>query len=138
MRERYHRRRAELMERLGGRCSECGSPDNLQFDHKDYTKKSFGISPLLAGASQEKLEKEIPKLQLLCYDCHLAKTREEGSLGRNARRGEGCNLSKLTKNEVIRIRELANQHTRRELAIMFNTSQHNIGLIIRRKTWKHI
>lgn len=31
--ELYHRRRAELIEQLGGKCAKCGSTDKLEFDH---------------------------------------------------------------------------------------------------------
>jgi 5-methylcytosine-specific restriction endonuclease McrA len=84
-RERYHRRRAEAIARLGGRCVRCDTDENLEFDHRDRNDKSFSISKLWS-VSQVRFEAELAKCQLLCNPCHKIKTREEMNDGPGRRR----------------------------------------------------
>ena len=58
---------------LGGKCVDCGTTENLQFDHKDPSKKSFNISCVLS----ERTFKELEKCELRCGDCHLEKTKND-------------------------------------------------------------
>ena len=44
--ERYHRRRKEAIEKLGGKCAKCGSAENLQFDHIDRKTKTAAIGKI--------------------------------------------------------------------------------------------
>lgn len=74
MAKRYTKRREELISRLGGCCVQCGRKDDLEFDHIDPKTKTLNIGKRLAGVSRERLEAEIPKLQLLCGSCHDTKT----------------------------------------------------------------
>jgi 5-methylcytosine-specific restriction endonuclease McrA len=76
MTKRYHRRRLELIERLGGKCVRCGTPENLDLDHIDPKLKVINWK-YLSGLSKEKLESEIIKCQLLCKSCHIEKTVKE-------------------------------------------------------------
>lgn len=71
--ERKEQHKKHLIDMMGGKCSGCGTTENLQFDHLDRTTKSFNISRNLA-AKIEKLEEEAKKCQLLCKDCHQIKT----------------------------------------------------------------
>lgn len=71
--ERKEQHKKHLIDMLGGKCSGCGTTENLQFDHLDRTTKSFNIGSNLA-AKIEKLEEEAKKCQLLCKDCHQIKT----------------------------------------------------------------
>ena len=80
MKNRYTKRRAEVVTRLGGICKQCGTTDNLELDHVDPTSK-FKTIAKLSSASNVIFEAEITKCQLLCKDCHLEKTITEGSLG---------------------------------------------------------
>jgi len=73
-REKRHQRRLELIGRLGGKCVECGATERLQFDHIDPLEKSFNITPNL---NRENLDEELDKCQLLCFKCHLEKTKNE-------------------------------------------------------------
>lgn len=57
---------------------------------------------------------------------------------RNAPVGERQHLSKLTKEKVLEIRELAKSITQRKISEMYNISEVAISCIILRKTWKHI
>ena len=77
MRAYYHRKRAEVIRSLGGKCIFCGDPtiENLRIDHKNgYTDKVSpngtrggfrnlwdAIKIIRAGRSNE--------LQIICYKC---------------------------------------------------------------------
>lgn len=75
-RERYYRRKARLIEILGGKCAQCGLTDQLEFDHKDSSTKAFTIGDSWTKPLSE-IEAELSKCQLLCKDCHLDKTCAE-------------------------------------------------------------
>lgn len=77
--QHYHRKRAEMIKLLGGKCKHCGATENLEFDHVDRDKKEFNISRLY-GLSMDKLKPELDKCQILCKPCHLEKTREVDGL----------------------------------------------------------
>lgn len=74
MQKRYHERRASGIEVLGGKCSSCGTEENLNFDHIDRMTKSFPISKLWS-VSWKRYKAELEKCQLLCEPCHKEKTR---------------------------------------------------------------
>ena len=76
VRERYARRKAAAIGQLGGRCVACGTTYRLEFDHIDPSKKSYAVSSF-DGLSEKKLQAELLKCQLLCYDHHKAKTKQE-------------------------------------------------------------
>lgn len=82
MKARYHRRRSEWVGRLGDKCNNCGSDQDLQFDHIDRKTKSFDVGKALAGWSFDRLEKEMVKCQLLCRSCHVRKTNLNGDHGK--------------------------------------------------------
>jgi hypothetical protein len=69
----HHKRRNILIEMLGGKCVDCGTTKNLQFDHIDPSKKSFNISCVLS----ERTLKELEKCELRCGNCHLEKTKND-------------------------------------------------------------
>lgn len=73
MLKRYHKRRADAIVKLGGKCNKCGAIDNLQLDHIDPAAKSFDVAKS-HSASQAKWDAEIAKCQLLCQPCHNKKT----------------------------------------------------------------
>ena len=65
-----------LIEKLGGKCVECGCTETLEFDHIDPSTKSFNIA---AGYSKPKevLLEEVAKCQLLCNKCHIEKSKKD-------------------------------------------------------------
>ena len=65
-----------LIEKLGGKCVECGCTETLEFDHIDPSTKSFNIA---AGYTKPKevLLEEVAKCQLLCQKCHIKKTKRD-------------------------------------------------------------
>lgn len=81
MLKRYHRRRAEWLSTLGSCCIDCGSLNNLEFDHDDRTTKSFDVAKALSGWSDKKLVAEMAKCVLRCNSCHAEKSANEESVG---------------------------------------------------------
>lgn len=72
-----------MIDYLGEECSKCQSKDKLQIDHIDHATKEFDISKNWA-ISWERLTPELDKCQLLCKDCHLDKSKQEGSLAKGS------------------------------------------------------
>lgn len=76
MANRYHQKRQEVIDRLGGRCARCGSTEGkFHLDHKDKSKKTMRASDL-HSVNDQRFESEIKNLQILCEDCHREKTKE--------------------------------------------------------------
>jgi hypothetical protein len=76
-RERARRRKADWIEE-NGPCRKCGSNKDLEVDHIDPSLKSFSPS---FTEGKEKLLTELSKCQVLCHNCHLAKSKANGELG---------------------------------------------------------
>jgi 5-methylcytosine-specific restriction endonuclease McrA len=74
--KRYHKLRKEIYDKLGNKCSSCGSVENLEVDHINRETKSFPVSKLWSIA-QESLDIELQKCQLLCATCHHEKTLKD-------------------------------------------------------------
>ncbi len=88
---RYHRRRSEALERLGGRCVQCGSTESLEFDHIEPRDKGFSLGRAFATWAEARLIDEVAKCQILCGLCHKEKSRldlREAALKREARKRE--------------------------------------------------
>ena len=104
----YHKNRKEWLA-LNGPCRKCGSWEDLQVDHIDEKLK---VSHRIWTNSKENREKELAKCQVLCEDCHKAKTRGYTAVtahGTSAqyRRGCKCDLcKKWNTDRVARGREL--------------------------------
>lgn len=84
MARRYHVRRADAMERLGGVCVDCGTTEELEFDHAVAADKGFSISKLWS-VSEKKYNAEVEKCVLRCRKHHLEKTIRCGDNRRNHR-----------------------------------------------------
>lgn len=102
---RYHTKKARWIELLGGECVECGSIEELEFDHIDPTTKLFTITSGWALAEERVLE-ELQKCQLLCKEHHKLKSDleqavEHGS-GLSGKRNCKCDPCKVRKNEYMR------------------------------------
>lgn len=92
MLKRYHEHKRKTIEYLGGKCVCCGSTENLQIDHKDPKLKELSLNKLWSRKGQM-VQNEIEKCQLLCYACHLNKSKSERSLG-NIYKEVVCNCGK--------------------------------------------
>jgi hypothetical protein len=87
-----NRQRAILL--LGSRCAKCGSDDKLEFDHVNSSVRNGRIGPMF-GYSWDKSKAELALCQLLCFECHIAKTTLEmgkspASHGRVTMCQKGC------------------------------------------------
>jgi hypothetical protein len=110
-------------------CVNCESSENLELDHIDPDIK---IDHKIWSWSKARREEELTKCQVLCYICHLDKSRNEKS------RGSEVGSSKLTELDILEIRRLHSQtYNYREIADIYKVDESNIGYIIRGKTWKH-
>lgn len=65
--KRYHLKRKQRIEDLGGSCYICGEKENLEFDHINPDIKEVPISKYW---DTKKAEAELIKCQLLCKTCH--------------------------------------------------------------------
>lgn len=106
MLKRYHRRRSAALEILGSACVDCGSQNNLEFDHANPNDKSFDVAKAFTSMAETKLWAELHKCVIRCKHCHLAKTSNENSVehgqGKTGKRNCLCNLCKPLKNTYAR------------------------------------
>lgn len=82
-------RRAEnrifFVEKLGGRCIDCGydkNPSVLQFDHIEPHTKEVEVTKLMTLKDRDKIWKEVKKCTLRCANCHWEKTLQNNEAGR--------------------------------------------------------
>lgn len=65
----YHKKRAKIIEKLGGKCLKCGCADNLEIHHIKNKHKE-----VMSGAGQlarlHEWKKNIDNLSLLCFKHH--------------------------------------------------------------------
>jgi 5-methylcytosine-specific restriction endonuclease McrA len=80
-RKYYHKKKAKYISLLGGKCVVCSTTEGLEFDHVKPDEKEITIGKLM-NYSEERILKELRKCQLLCKECHLAKSKNEGSLNK--------------------------------------------------------
>ena len=100
--------RAEYVALLGGKCVDCGTDQNLEFDHDDASSKSFDIGKLLNYAKAVR-DAEIRKCVLRCNPCHLKKSIRAGDIksvehggGKSGKKNCPCLLCKARKAEYMR------------------------------------
>lgn len=134
--KRYHQRKQEYINLLGGKCVHCGSIDDLQFDHIDASKKSFTIGMRMTYPRHVVIE-ELKKCQLLCRFCHNKKTAKCKDGYERKPNGERINHSKLTGDQVKEIRLISNM-THQKIAEMYGVTRSTVSQIIRKQIWKHI
>lgn len=86
----YHRLKAEVHRRLGGKCAVCGTAHQLSVDHLD--SRDYEVRELSSQARMkrylEELEARVP-LRLVCRDCDpnmQAGRQGSGHTGRAKRR----------------------------------------------------
>lgn len=99
---RYHERRKQAVEKLGALCVDCGTSEELEFDHADASTKEFNISKIWSY-KQERFESELSKCVLRCHSCHVEKSRQ--SDWRIVGHGEGVSGKKNCKCEPCRKRK---------------------------------
>ncbi len=110
MLRRYHRRRKEAIEHLGGKCVRCGSQDGLEFDHIDPETKLFDIARRMAGVAETKFWEEINKCQLLCATHHQEKTLQDN--GQQSAKTTHGTLSSYRYCKCEKCREVKSRYNR--------------------------
>ena len=76
MRDRRQDNRLRAIQFLCGKCSNCRSLNNLEFDHINHISRTRWVNQLLS-CSWRRITKELMKCQLLCNSCHLKKTLKD-------------------------------------------------------------
>lgn len=61
-------------------CVQCGETENLELDHIDPTTKRRSFDHCVWSWAALRREVELAKCQVLCHDCHNAKTSAEKSV----------------------------------------------------------
>lgn len=88
---RWARARRERWIRENGPCARCGSSERLEVDHIDPATK---VSHRVWSWSRKRREAELAKCQVLCHECHTAKSAIAASstsiCGTTARYRAGC------------------------------------------------
>lgn len=116
MLRRYHTRIAEAKAYLGGKCVDCQTDENLEFDHIIPEDKTFNIGKVWSY-SKVKFWTEIDKCTLRCVTCHKARTSEQQSVdhggGLTGKKNCRCDLCSPLKREYVRTWRLS--HGRRIL-----------------------
>jgi hypothetical protein len=109
MLKRYHERRPVYVAEWGGVCVDCGTSDELEFDHADASSKSIDVGKMFTSYSDVKIRAELEKCVLRCQECHLVKTQEydmgavEHGGGVSGKRNCSCSLCKLKKREYNKL-----------------------------------
>jgi len=70
---RKQKRRIRIVEIMGGKCKYCGykkSVRALTLHHVDAEKKEYTISQIV-DHNWDKIEKELKKCELVCFNCHM-------------------------------------------------------------------
>lgn len=99
----------------GKKCVKCGSAEKLELDHIDRTTK---VSHNIWSWTEERRLAEIAKCQVLCEQCHQAKTTSEriahGTLARytNGCRCEPCRAHKVMRRKLEKRRAAARKRAR--------------------------
>lgn len=103
--KRYHKLRAEWIDKLGGQCVNCGNREDLNFDHIVAEDKEYDIAKILSSHSKKKVELEMTKCQILCKPCHITKSVSEGDIysvehggGISGKKNCRCELCRPLKN----------------------------------------
>jgi hypothetical protein len=79
---RYHDRKKQAVDMLGGKCSVCSTTRGLELDHKNPDTKSFNVTKLWSVPEAE-FKREVRKCKLLCKKHHRERTgkqREKGDV----------------------------------------------------------
>lgn len=95
------KRRQYYIDELGGKCKDCSSVDNLEFDHIIPAAKTHNINKILSRKI-EFVMIELAKCQVLCVSCHDNKTAldvfPDHGLSRYEKHKCRCNICKAAKS----------------------------------------
>lgn len=107
---RYHRMRREAIARAGGKCVQCGDPDELGFEYASgcAPQNPSGELSKIWSRSKEKIERELLRCVLLCRTCRTRKRSTE----RAEERGHGTITSYKYGCRCDACREVYNAYKR--------------------------
>lgn len=101
------KRRTAWIEDQGGQCSICGSSEGLEVDHIDPSTKLVNPKAIW-NRSKAFREAELAKCQVLCTDCHKAKTLvDRGHLAHGTvsmYKNQGCRCRACTDANTASVR----------------------------------
>lgn len=106
--------------------------------HNGYTNieiaKKYNVSPsTISDIKRNKIWSQIKVTEITEMEL---KNIDNATYGK---KGEDHNMAKLTEKQVIEIKKLIlNKIKGRDIAKMFNISEHTISMIKRNKIWKHV
>jgi len=105
---RYYRLLSKALDLLGNVCNNCGSKENLQFDHIKRATKTFDITTKIMSFAWKKVQAEIEKCQLLCVTCHQEKSCDD--LGKTMVKGKDIHGT-LSSYRYCKCSECVKVHT---------------------------
>jgi hypothetical protein len=59
-------------------CADCGTKENLTFDHLSGFRKLGNISSMVSRVTPTKLKREIAKCRIVCLPCHQRRENFRG------------------------------------------------------------
>ena len=106
VKRRTRERRAEAFNMLGGECVECGSTEDLQFDHRNRRRKEFSLATAMWHVSRERFIAEVKKCRLLCTPCHKKHSADQLSVphggGVSGKKNCSCAPCKARKAQYMK------------------------------------
>lgn len=102
---RYHRLMEQWRKELGGKCIDCGSTSDLEFDHVEPSEKSFTIS---SGWSMniDLVREELSKCVLRCSTCHKSRSVQQYAVphggGKAGKKGCSCESCRAKRKEYMK------------------------------------
>lgn len=125
--ETRERRRTDWFSE-NGPCS-CGSWADLELDHIDPATK---VAHEIWTWGDVRREAELAKCQVLCHDCHSAKSSGEGP------KGERNGTAVLNRVQVQEIRGRCRNERQIDLAAEYGVDKSTIYQIAHGKIWKQV
>ncbi len=105
MLKRYHTKMTDAKEQFGNFCSLCGSSEQLEFHHINQADKAFTISSKMLSLSDEKIQAELEKCQLICNYCHKQQHASSAPCGTAQRYWRGCRCELCVEANTIHVRQ---------------------------------
>ena len=124
--------RRDVWVHENGPCQQCGSSDRLEVDHIDPTTKSMQVRSIWSRRLDVR-EAELAKCQVLCFDCHLAKSKLDLRLVNQGAKNPSAKLSEIEAKYILDSNESV-----AVLADRFGVGKTTVYDIKRRRKWKHL
>ena len=118
-RNHYAKRKELAISLLGGKCSSCGSVDNLEFHHALDTGTKVKVTTLLRWAWSDVVD-ELTGCVLLCAFCHQEESLGRAGLARATHGtytmycGHGCRCAECRAANANHTAEYRKAHPRKQ------------------------